>query len=321
MRLIPSGVPCVLLAVLVIGSGVAPAQVGEPLRYRWREGDVARYVTGQEVTWEVKGAGDELLGAGGGSQTNHWSILYGVTREVGLVDQRGVATVTQTYDWGSVKADASGEKVEYDSRVPGAADDERKEHRLIKPFAAFIGKTIEFDVDAEGKVYAVRGAKEILDEATSAVGEGNPLVKALAGGAGPSEESIRQELERQLRVIPGKRVRPRESWEVAGSQKMPLVGVLKTSVTHTLKRFGRKGRQAVAEIESAGKIEQGDGGMGALGVMKLSESDVEGETEFLVDDGRIETSRYRVKMVFEMGMGKQSLGTFELTQSGSMEPR
>jgi len=320
MRLIRSCVVCVLLTVLV-GAEVHAQGAGEPLRYRWREGDVARYVTGQEVTWEVKGAGggDDLLGAGLGSQTNHWTILYGVTREVGLVDQRGVATVKQTYDWGRVKADASGERVEYDSRVPGAERDERKDHRLIKPFAAFIGKTIEFDVDAEGKVYAVRGAKEILDEATSAVSEGNPMLKALAGGAGPSEESIRQELERQLRVIPGKRVRRGESWDVSGTQKMPLVGELKTSMTHKLGRYGRRGGQMLAEIESEGKIDQAPGGMGAL--MKLSSSEIEGETKFLVDDGRIETSRYRVKMVFDLGMGEQSLGTFELMQSGSMEPR
>lgn len=289
-------------------------QRGQVLRWKWHEGQVLRYRTTQELGWTMTGGQQD--------STNEWTIIYEIRQEVTQVDADGIATVEQTYESANIIASDADEQVRYNSM--NKQDEAKKEHRLIKPFAAFVDKTIVFKVGPEGKVHSLKGASKILDEALDATGESNPLMMGITAmfRATLSDESVRKGLEQQLRVVPDKPVKQGDTWSVKSEQSMPLVGALITEVEYELKRI-RPGRRATtALIEVAGEITQKESGGGlvpALKVASLDDSTVKGEITFDVTYGRIDKSTLEIAMTFKIELGAALKMEYKLKQRGDMQ--
>lgn len=290
------------LALVLIALLAAPV-MAQPrdsvmLRWKWAEGMVLEYDTTQEMRQIITGHNEQDVS---------WTISYRVRQEVESVDAEGVATVKQTYESGRVIAvEKGGERVEYDSKNP--RDRDKGDHRLIKPYAAFIGKSITFRADPEGKVRSLEGASAILADAFQGAVDANPLADPFVAmfRASLSDESMRQALEQQLRVVPGNYVRVRDTWKVEAEQQMPLVGTLRNVTEYRLSRL-RRGREGqTAEIDASGRIEQSEGGAGllvALAEVQLTESKSEGSVSFSVEGGHIAASDMKLVMVFRIDLG------------------
>src|SRR5690606_23867408 len=128
-------------------------------------------------------------------------IRYRVKQVVKTVDAGGFATVEQTYESGRIEASENGgQKLVYDSAKDAEQD---REHRLILPFAAFIGKSITFEVGPEGEVRRVTGASRILDEALAGVSADIATMVTIAlYRQALSDEGVRRQLETALRIVP-----------------------------------------------------------------------------------------------------------------------
>jgi Family of unknown function (DUF6263) len=306
----------------------------EVLRWKWAEGQILRYRTTQEMNWIMSGGlGGGLDGGGGGDggeAKNEWTIIYEIKQHVTQVDVEGIATVQQTYESAIINASDAQESVRYNSK--NRADEKKKDHRLIKPFAAFVGKTITFRVGPEGKVHSLKGASKILDDALGATGESNPLMMGITAmfRASLSDESMRKGLEQQLRVVPDKAVNRGDTWAVTSEQSMPLVGTLVTDVAYKLDKFRRVRRAQRATIKVTGEIKQKEaaqpsapggpaGLMPALKLATLSDSSIKGNIEFSVPDGRIERSSLSMSMTFKIGLGPGMEVEYKMNQRGDME--
>jgi len=287
----------VVFSVWLAGPVLAQPRGSVMLRWDWAEGKVLEYDTMQEMRQVITGYNEQDVS---------WTISYRVRQEVESVDADGVATVKQTYTSGRVIAvEKGGERVEYDSKDP--RDKDKAGHRLIKPYAAFIGKTIMFQADPEGKVRSLEGASAILADAFQRAVDANPLADPFVAmfKASLNDESMRKALEQQLRVVPGSYVRVRDTWSVEAEQQMPLVGTLTNVTDYRVARL-RRGRDGqTAEIEASGRIEQSDGGTGVLAALadvELIESKAEGSVSFSVEGGHIAASDMRLVMVFRIDL-------------------
>ncbi len=283
-------VPLVLL--MVASQAVAQANRTTLLRWKWVEGATSSYRSTHEMTQETKGAGQD--------RTVSWTVAHVVKQKVESVSDRGVATVVQTYESAVIDVkEQPGEQVRYDSSR--RADASKRDHRLIKPHAAFIGKTITFDVDPEGKVLRLEGASEILAEAFDGVSDSNPLLAPLMEmyKATMNDEAMRASLERQLRVVPDRTVRIGETWNVKSDQKLPGVGTITNDIEYKFRRVAR----TQAMIEAGGTLSQSAGSdpLAAMLGVKMKQSKVSGDVSFDIDAGQISSSSLTTEMVFEMG--------------------
>ena len=289
------------LSVFVLMSffaAVASAQDRLDLHWRW--------VEGRSLTYRVVEEMDQSIASGEGTDMK-WVRTIRYREDVRRVDSRGVATVDRTYEAISVVVTRDGRRVEYDSDRPGthgAASDP-----MIAPFAALAGKTISFDVDAEGQVLAVRGVSDLMKSVTSPL-SGGILDAQLDGfNATLTDESMRQQIEQSLRLVPGRAVRTGESWETAIRQPMPVVGVVESRTRHTLRGTDRQAARSCARIESVGTLSlvrpEGDDLsrlLEGLVRVRLTDSRLAGETHFDHADGCIVRSEMSMDSDWSVSM-------------------
>ncbi len=289
------------LSVFVLMSlfvAVASAQDHLDLHWRWIEGRTLTYRVVEEM--------DQSIAGGEGTELK-WVRTIRYREDVRRVDARGVATVDRTYEAVSVVVTRDGRRVEYDSDRPGTH--EAVSDPMIAPFAALVGKTISFDVDAEGRVLAVRGVSDLMKSVTSPLSGGILDAQLNAFSATLTDESMRRQIEQSLRLVPGRAVRTGESWETLIRQPMPVVGVVESLTRHTLRGTARHGARSCARIESAGTLSlvrpEGDDLSrlleGLIGV-RLADSRLAGETLFDHADGCIVRSEMSMDSDWSVSM-------------------
>jgi hypothetical protein len=302
-RNVPMVVPVLVLVVCSM-AWPALAQQSTMLRWNWAPGQVLRYHMNQEMKQTMTGIEDKEVS---------WTVQYVVRQEVKSVTEEGLATVEQTYESGIVTAvERPGERAKYDSTNHRDAD--QAGHRLIAPYAAFIGKTITFDVGPEGEVPRLTGASAIMDDAMSKM-QTDPMTAMLIGQFRESlgDEAMRRQLELALRVVPDRKCRSGDKWEVSLDQSMPVVGTIRNEIVYKVRRFSGKAGAKVASIGATGKLVQlagaGGGEAGGLGAMlgglidiKLTRSKIEGDVDFDAQAGRIDESSYSIDSEWTIGV-------------------
>lgn len=262
---------------------VASAQDRLDLHWRWVEGRSLTYRMVEEMEQAIAGAEGTNL---------KWLRTLRYREDIRRVDARGVATVERTYEAVAVEVTRDGRNVVYDSDRPGTH--EAASDPLVAPFAALLGKTISFEVDAEGRVLAVRGVNELMKSVTSPLSGGILDAQIDAFNATLTDESLRHQIEQSLRLVPARAVRTGEWWETAIRQPMPVVGVVESRTRHTLRGTARQAARPCARIESAGTLSlvrpEGDDLprlLEGLVRVSLSDSRLAGETLFDHADGCI----------------------------------
>jgi len=277
---------------------VASAQDRLDLHWRW--------VEGRSLTYRVVEEMDQSIAADQSSALK-WVRRLRYREDVRRVDGRGVATIERTYEAVAVDVTRDARRVEYDSDRPGthaAASDP-----LVAPFAALLGKTISFDVDAEGRVLAVRGVNELMKSVTSPLTGGILDAQIDAFNATLTDESLRQQIEQSLRLVPARAVRTGESWETTIRQPMPVVGVVESRSRHTLRDTARHAARQCARIDTTGTLtlvrpEADDLSrlLEGLVQVRLSDSRLAGETLFDHADGCIVRSEMSMDSDWSVSM-------------------
>jgi len=278
-----------LAVTLGVGTGSAWAQSTRgpvELAYRWTEGETARFKVTENMTQEVAGERDATL---------RWKREFTYTERVlGADPETGAATIERSID--RVTIEVAGEGIDgarYDSEDPGT--DVAKSNPLIAPFASMKGQTIRFSVDGDGHVTEVTGAVDLWSAALE--GFGDTALAGLLKSAAPEGEAMRKQIEAGMKLIPGRGVKVRESWEQRTPHATPI-GTLTSRMRHTLSGFQRSRSGRAAKIQTTGVLSMGDQtdeisvGMKALialaGIeIELGESVIRGQTLFDVENGRL----------------------------------
>ncbi len=207
-----------------------------------------------------------------------------------------IAVVERRFDAVAVELDMAGDRTVYDSRA-GTPPDARS-----APFAAMVGKTVRFAVNDAGEVLWAEGAAEVVQQMFDpfAGTELGPLIRADMGGV--NDRRLADQIEGGLRLIPGRTVRPGETWPVAINHAVPLVGDLRSTMQATLSRPARARAGGTLTITVSGRLEQaaaeGSTGRPALSLaslLKMESSSIEGDLRFDHEKGRIDRQEVRLE--------------------------
>ncbi len=275
-------------AVVALGGAVSPACAQSVLlEWAWQPGEALTY----EITEELE---QESMTQAMGERTEQtlkdvrtWTAEQAVLS----VTDDGVATVQREYKRLKMEhTDADGKRVEYDSDRPA---EESAQHPRIRPFAAFVGKTIEFDVDREGRVLRATGGDALIRAMTdsmrgSGLGAGGGLDALVGGGGMDYNEMFRRQIEQSLRIVPGKSVRRGESWDGSTDQPVPGLGSVTVNQTHTYAGTKRVGQDSGARITTRGEMVLPDTSpLSALITLKLEQSEIEATSVVDIERGTL----------------------------------
>jgi hypothetical protein len=312
---------CLTLGMVVMLSAPAAFAQQVLLRWEWVPGQRHTYTMTEELEQDSSAevAGEKL------DQKSVDKRVWSLEQSVEKVTEEGVATIRRAYLGLQMTHESDGQTVRYDSDRPDAAT---SEHMRIKPFASFVGRTIEFDVDREGRVLAVRGGADLMRGIVDAM-SGSPIMGAGLGAGSQiaADEMFRYSIEQSLRIVPGRIVRPGESWDGSAQQPVPVLGSIGVEQRHTFVGTKRHGRRDCAEVRTTGKLTLPDGGIaGGLLTLQLGESGLNSTTLLDVEQGTLVHSK--ADMVTEI-TGSSSLvpdmkfrqmirqkATLELTSGG-----
>ncbi|MCB9844541.1 MAG: hypothetical protein H6811_00945 [Phycisphaeraceae bacterium] len=306
-RLLRVALAAVTAALLAPGALAQSMHVG----WKWRADQELVYRSTSEMRQSA---------SGGAGYEAHWTHEFVHTDRIARVSSEGDVTIERTYD--SLKMNVEHSvlgNVRYDSTKPDrGANAEAKDHALVRPFAAFVGKVVTIEIDAEGHVKSVRGLREILRDAGSGV-SGDFMEAAMAGFATVNEDSFRQQIEQSMRLVPGREVRRGESWDVEIDQPLPAVGTIRTTNTCTMRGATNVRGKRCASIELSSKAELRGGGISdALG-LTLRDSKGAGEMMFDTELGAIRQWNQRLDWTFTIQSDLLGSAEQRLEQDAKME--
>ncbi len=231
-----------LVMSAIIGPLLRPAdaQIAADLAWRFSEGQELVYRS--RVQTIERATGDDPY-------TSDWSHEIHHTDRVLSVDADGNARIERTYDRVLVRVRHSRlGNAAYDSARPPRPGDTDADHPLVRPFAALAGRTISFTVSPEGKVSDIRGLREAM-QGISAGLDGNELLRdGLPAFSAVTADAFEEQLRQSMHILPGRRVRRGESWEVGIDQPMPVVGTVRSSSVYRFERLDRHRGRPVARI-------------------------------------------------------------------------
>lgn len=171
--------------------------------------------------------------------------------------------LTVKYDRMAMKMNMNGQEMAFDSAKPG--DDPLG---MGKGFAGMIGKELRILATEKDEITTI----ENFEEFTAAAGEG--LAAAQLGQMFNKDSLTEMVKQGSLKALPGKPVKPGDSWPYEYSVKMPQIGQIAIKGTYTFKKMAARAGVPCAEIAMDGTLQmdisgaategKADGGAGAL---------------------------------------------------------
>lgn len=320
---IGAGILGVATALLMVAASWARGQAAADLSWKFREGQELTYVS--RVTTSEKGTGENAY-------TSSWTHEIEHVDRVRALGEDGSAEVEREYT--RVVVDVKHSRLgdaRYDSMTPErGSNGEARNHPLIRPFAALAGRKVTFRVSSEGDVSEVRGLGEIMEGVfggLDAMNPGTDLGAALAGSLGGTrlftDEAFERQLEQSMRVMPGRRVRRGETWDVGVEQTMAMVGTMRSTTAYTFDRFSRERGRSLARVTSESEVVL-DARSGDAGLLGISLRDGKGRGQVLIDQDLGAVRRWEQTLGYTFGVriglgGEESRSEVRIEQKGTME--
>ena len=152
--------------------------------------------------------------------------------------------LTVKYDRMAMKMNMNGQEMAFDSAKPG-----EDALGMGKGFAAMIGKELRILASEKDEITAI----ENFEEFTAAAGGG--LAAAQLGQMFNKDSLTEMVKQGSLKALPGKPVKPGDSWPYEYSVKMPQIGQIAIKGTYTFKNMAARGGVPCAEIAMVGTLQ------------------------------------------------------------------
>ncbi|WP_291574245.1 DUF6263 family protein [Clostridium sp. UBA4548] len=147
----------------------------------------------------------------GQSLDSNQNIKMGYTYDVTAVDDKGVATITTTFDSVSVTITGNGENLQYDSTKAETSNDP-----LVTVYGGIIGKSLTIRIDKQGNVLELQGVDKLMGDLINNLNIENPqekqqLLQALEQNFG--DEALKESFSKVTKVYPPANTKVGDSWE------------------------------------------------------------------------------------------------------------
>lgn len=145
------------------------------------------------------------------SLESNQNIKMGYTYDVTAVDDKGVATITTTFDSISVTITGNGENLQYDSTKTENGNDP-----LATVYGGIIGKSLTMRIDKQGNVLELQGVDKLMGDLINNLNIENPqekqqILKALEQNFG--DEALKESFSKVTKVYPPASTKVGDSWE------------------------------------------------------------------------------------------------------------
>ncbi|WP_165226998.1 DUF6263 family protein [Aquisphaera insulae] len=263
----------IILAVL--GAPLLPssATAAEPLRYKFKPGDVLRYTLVQDQKQQTRLAGAEMSNSAFQTVDMHWTVRG--------VDAAGVADISQKIDRMRWKLTGPGDTLNLDS-ADARPPDTQAAAQFVPLIKALAGAEFTFKMDERGELSDIRVPKSLLDS----IQEANP--GAAAAGMF-SEEGLKNLVAQSRLAFPKGPIEKGATWDNQSRVTQPGVGTSVMDKHYTFQGPSAKDPRIVTfTLASDFKVEPiAD----AAGSLKINSYVGKGEFSFDTQAGRIVSSQ------------------------------
>ncbi len=154
--------------------------------------------------------------------------------------------VTIKYDRVAMAMEMNGQKMGFDSAKPGEGTDPLG---LGKTLGATVGKELKVLLTAADEVGEVENYDEFVKNFPASAVPGMDMTKMF------NKESMAMMMRQgALQAMPGKPVKPGDSWPYTTSVELPQMGKVAVKGTYTFKGMAERGGAPCAEIATTGEI-------------------------------------------------------------------
>ncbi len=300
-------------ACLIALSNTALAQATADLSWRFTEGQELSYRS--RATTIQKATGDSPYNATMTHEIEHVDRVLSV-------DGEGTASIEREYTRIviDVKHSIHGD-AHYDSMAPmRGSNGEAANHLAIRPFAALAGKKVTFDITAEGDVSNVKGLGDAMRSISDPLGSDSLLEGGLDAFNVLTPDNFERQLEQSMRILPAKRVRRGETWEVVVEQPLPIVGTMRSTTEYKFLRYARERGRSVVILRSTTDMTLDDSGASRSlrGLVDISLGDSSGKGELRIDTDLGVIRRWEHEQTYTFSV-KTALGGADAEQTVKME--
>lgn len=295
----PTLLRLVLLALFMANQGILSQSLHaeEPLRWKWAEGDKARYL----MTQSMKMSMDAGPAGNIESDTNQQMLMNWTVDRIG---EEGEAIISQAFDRITMKTNGPmGQSLEYDSaqeELPvGMAT-------LVAPlFDALVKSPIIATMQTSGEYTDI----ELSDELAEAF-------KRMPGGA-MSSDMVTQMTKQGSITFPAEAIAIGETWQQTAEVLAPQVGKMKVTTTYTYNGPKEVDGKVLESFTPAIEMKMPENSDAPMEI-KFNTKQSSGEILFNRELGRIESSEVVQEIDVEVTVQGQVVNN-QMTQSISMK--
>jgi hypothetical protein len=279
-----------LLAVLATSVGAAPpAQGADPLRWKFKPGEMLRYTMVQETVQGVKAGGQEVKTNLNQTVNMHW--------EVKSVSSDGVAQMSQTIDHVRMKVDGAGNSFEFDSATSKVPEGQIA-GLLVPLLKALVGAEFTLKMNARGELSDVKVPQKLIDSLRQA----SPA--ATAGGMF-SEDGLKNLISQSSLALPEGTLEKGKTWTNQSRLPIPMVGTMVMDKRYTFEGPDPKAAGLLQiSLETKMNLEQAADSNVAV---KITSHDGKGEFSFDPMAGHMVSSHVDDKMKMSVSVQGQNI--------------
>lgn len=281
---------CLSLAFLVAFAGGLTAQETDKVTLEWK------FKKGETFRYEMTMNSDMTMG---GMEIAH-EMIMGQAFEVTDVTADGTGSLKVTYDRIKFKMDGPM-AADFDSDKDKKADD-----LFGSIFGAMVGKSLTMQMNRKGEITKIEGMAKLIEEIVKNLPEEH---QAMAGMFKDqmTDDYVKSMAQSSFGFLPKNAVAKGETWEYATKTVMAGLGKADLTGKSTLKEV-RDGKEAVISQDSKLEFKGGeDGAAGPMGAAEISPTKTKGEMIWLLDEGRMKSSKSTATMEFTAGGAEASM--------------
>ncbi len=235
------------VAALVLSTARLSAADAIELKQQW--------LTGKKYSQTMNMAQTSSFALGPQKMEQKMNMTMEMSTAVAKHEDGKQKRLTVKYDRMAMKMNMNGQEMAFDSAKPG-----EDPLGMGKGFAGMIGKELRILASEKDEITSI----ENFDEFIAAAGAGG-LPGAQIGQMFNRDSLTDMVKQGSLKALPGKPVKPGDSWPYEYSVKMPQIGQIAIKGTYTFKNMSVRGGVSCAEIAMDGTLQMDISGAAADG--------------------------------------------------------
>ncbi len=232
--------PALLSAALLLAMAAPPLSAADAVELK------QRWMPGKQYNQTMKSSQSTAMTLGAQKIEQKSTTTMDLTMAVRPHEDGARKRLTIKYDRVAMQMEMNGQKMGFDSAKPGEGTDPMG---LSKTLGATVGKELKVLLNPADEIAEIENYDEFIKNLAPSPMPGMDMGKMF------NKESMAQMMKQgSLQAMPGKPVKPGDSWPFTTTIDLPQLGKVAIKGTYTFKGMADHGGAACAEIATDGQI-------------------------------------------------------------------